>query len=144
MDDRLPPSNARVSFPPAPPLKMICRGVFSSMPVEAPEAKCVVVNGVAKTYAMTGWRVGWMIAPQEVAAGATRLQSHMTSNVNNIAQRAAIEAVSGPLDAVADMRSAFDRRRRTMHRMLNQSHKERSMPSRISMACSVVSSPADV
>ena len=94
--------------------------VFSSMPVEAPEAKCVVVNGVAKTYAMTGWRVGWMIAPQEVAAGATRLQSHMTSNVNNIAQRAAIEAVSGPLDAVADMRSAFDRRRRTMHRMLNE------------------------
>ncbi|NNF62888.1 MAG: pyridoxal phosphate-dependent aminotransferase [Acidimicrobiia bacterium] len=93
--------------------------VFSSMPVEAPEAKCVVVNGVAKTYAMTGWRVGWMIAPKEVAAAATRLQSHMTSNVNNIAQRATIEAVSGPLDAVAEMRSAFDRRRRTMHRMLN-------------------------
>lgn len=93
--------------------------VFSSIAVEAPEAPCVVVNGVAKTYAMTGWRVGWMIGPTEVIAAATRLQSHLTSNVNNIAQRAAIAAVSGPLDAVAEMREAFDRRRVAMHRMLN-------------------------
>ena len=93
----------------------------ASLPVVAPDAsaRCVVVNGVAKTYAMTGWRVGWLIAPAEVAAGATRLQSHTTSNVNNIAQVAAIEAVSGPLDAVYAMREAFDRRRRTMYEMLN-------------------------
>jgi len=77
------------------------------------------VNGVAKTYAMTGWRVGWMIGPAEVASGATRIQSHLSSNVNNIAQAAALEAVSGSLDAVAPMREAFDRRRRTMHQMLN-------------------------
>lgn len=93
---------------------------FSSMPVEAPEiaSRCVVINGVAKTYAMTGWRVGWMIAPEEVAKGATRIQSHLSSNVNNIAQAAALQAVTGSLDAVADMRVAFDRRRRTMVEML--------------------------
>jgi aspartate/methionine/tyrosine aminotransferase len=94
---------------------------FASMPVLVPELaeRCVVVNGVAKTYAMTGWRVGWMIGPQEVAEGATRIQSHLSSNVNNIAQRAALAAVSGPLDAVEEMRSAFDRRRRLMHRLLS-------------------------
>jgi aspartate aminotransferase len=94
--------------------------VFSSMPVAVPEMadRCVVVNGVAKTYAMTGWRVGWMIAPMSVAQGATRIQSHLSSNVNNIAQTAALAAVSGPLDAVETMRSAFDRRRRKMVEML--------------------------
>ena len=94
---------------------------FSSMPVVAPESaeRMIVVNGVAKTYAMTGWRVGWMIAPDAAAKAAIRLQSHLTSNVNNIAQHAALAAVSGPLDAVAEMRVAFDRRRRLMHEMLN-------------------------
>ncbi|HEX9889588.1 MAG TPA: pyridoxal phosphate-dependent aminotransferase [Nitriliruptorales bacterium] len=87
---------------------------FSSLPVEVPEAaeRTVVVHGVAKTYAMTGWRVGWLIAPIEVAQGASRLQSHVTSNVCNVAQAAAIEALNGPQDAVAEMRAAFDRRRR--------------------------------
>lgn len=80
----------------------------------------VVLNGVAKTYAMTGWRVGWMIGPQDIIKAATSFQSHLTSNVNNIAQRAAIAAVSGPLDAVADMRAAFDRRRRTIVSMLSE------------------------
>jgi aspartate/methionine/tyrosine aminotransferase len=93
-----------------------------SMPVLVPELtdRCVVLNGVAKTYAMTGWRVGWMIAPPDVAEAAANLQSHVTSNVNNIAQRAALAAVSGGLEAVGEMRVAFDRRRRTIHRMLNE------------------------
>jgi len=93
---------------------------FTSMPVVVPEIRdrCVVVNGVAKTYAMTGWRVGWMIGPEAVAGGATRIQSHLSSNVNNIAQRAALAAVSGPLDAVVEMRGAFDRRRRKMYSLL--------------------------
>ena len=95
---------------------------FASLPAEAPELaeRCVVVNGVAKTYAMTGWRVGWMIGPPEVIRGALKLQGHLTSNVSNVAQAAALAAVSGPLNEVARMREAFDRRRRTMHRMLNQ------------------------
>ncbi len=94
--------------------------VFSSMPVEVPEIadRCVIVNGVAKTYAMTGWRVGWMIAPQEVASAAGRIQSHLSSNVNNVAQAAALEAVTGTLEAVEMMRAAFDRRRKTMVEML--------------------------
>ena len=94
---------------------------FSSLPVAAPALaeRCVIVNGVAKTYAMTGWRVGWLIAPPEVASAAIRLQSHMTSNVSNVAQRAALAAIEGPLDAVEAMRQAFDRRRRTMHAMLS-------------------------
>ncbi len=93
---------------------------FHSMPALVPEMaeRCVVVNGVAKTYAMTGWRVGWLIGPTEVAKGATRIQSHLSSNVNNVAQAAALEAVTGSLDAVAMMREAFDRRRRTMVSML--------------------------
>jgi aspartate/methionine/tyrosine aminotransferase len=93
-----------------------------SMPVLVPEItdRCVVLNGVAKTYAMTGWRVGWMIAPVDVTEAATNLQSHVTSNVNNVAQRAALAAVSGDLAAVAEMRTAFDRRRRTIHRLLNE------------------------
>lgn len=89
---------------------------FHSMPELVPEMaeRCVVVNGVAKTYAMTGWRVGWMICPDAVADAATRIQSHLSSNVNNVAQVAALEAVSGSLDAVYMMRSVFDRRRRRM------------------------------
>src|SRR5208282_965172 len=78
------------------------------------------VNGVAKTYAMTGWRVGWMIGPRDVIAAAANLQSHATSNVCNVAQAAALAAVSGDLSAVAAMRTAFDRRRLTMTRMLNE------------------------
>ncbi len=94
----------------------------ASMPVEVPELAdtCIVLNGVAKTYAMTGWRVGWMIAPKDVIAAATNLQSHLTSNVNNVAQRAAITALSGDLDAVEEMKRAFDRRRMTMVSMLNE------------------------
>ena len=94
----------------------------ASMPVEVPELAdtCIVLNGVAKTYAMTGWRVGWMIAPKDVIAAATNLQSHLTSNVNNVAQRAAITALSGDLDAVEEMKRAFDRRRSTMVSMLNE------------------------
>ena len=82
--------------------------------------QCLVLNGVAKTYAMTGWRVGWMIGPGDVVKAATSFQSHLTSNVSNIAQRAALEAISGPLDAVHEMRKAFDRRRRTMISMLSE------------------------
>ncbi len=92
-----------------------------SMPVVVPElrSRCIVLNGVAKTYAMTGWRVGWMIGPSDVVAAARNLQSHSTSNVCNVAQAAALAAVSGPLDAVVEMRSHFDRRRLTMHRLLS-------------------------
>ena len=92
-----------------------------SMPVEVPELAdtCVVLNGVAKTYAMTGWRVGWMIGPRDVIKAATNLQSHSTSNVSNIPQRAAIAALTGSLDAVEMMKVAFDRRRRTIVAMLN-------------------------
>ena len=93
-----------------------------SMPVVAPECadRCIVVNGVAKTYAMTGWRVGWLIGPADAVAAASNLQSHATSNVSNVAQVAALAAVSGDLTAVHAMRAAFDRRRQTMHRMLNE------------------------
>jgi aspartate aminotransferase len=95
---------------------------FSSIPVAAPEItdRCVVLNGVAKTYAMTGWRVGWLIGPPDVAKAAADLQSHMTSNVCNVAQAAALAAVSGDLSAVTRMRDAFDRRRRQMTAMLNE------------------------
>ena len=95
---------------------------FASMPTLVPELadQCVVVNGVAKTYAMTGWRVGWMIGPSDVVKAATNLQSHATSNVSNVAQVAALAAVSGDLSAVAMMREAFDRRRQTMVGMLEE------------------------
>lgn len=79
----------------------------------------IVLDGVAKTYAMPGWRVGWMVAPEPVAKAAAKLQGHMTSNVNNIAQRAALAAVAGPLDAVAQMRAAFDKRRGIIVSALN-------------------------
>ena len=94
---------------------------FASMPVEVPELAdtCVVLNGVAKTYAMTGWRVGWMIGPRDVVKAATNLQSHATSNVANVSQRAAIAALAGDLSAVEEMRTAFDRRRRAIVGMLN-------------------------
>jgi aspartate/methionine/tyrosine aminotransferase len=93
-----------------------------SMPVVVPELaeRCLVVNGVAKTYAMTGWRVGWMIGPADAVAAATNIQSHETSNVANVSQRAALAALTGGLDDVAMMREAFDRRRRTIVRMLNE------------------------
>jgi aspartate aminotransferase len=93
-----------------------------SMPVLVPELAhtCVVLNGVAKTYAMTGWRVGWMIGPDDVIKAATNLQSHLTSNVANVSQRAALQAVSGDLVAVGEMREAFDRRRKTMVAMLGE------------------------
>ena len=95
---------------------------FASMPVVAPQIadRCVVLNGVAKTYAMTGWRVGWMIGPPDVIKAAANLQSHATSNVCNVAQAAALTAVSGDLSAVEAMRAAFDRRRQLMTRMLNE------------------------
>ena len=95
---------------------------FSSIAVAAPELadRCVVLNGVAKTYAMTGWRVGWMISPPDVTKAAADLQSHLCSNVCNVAQAAALAAVSGDLSAVARMREAFDRRRQLMTGMLNE------------------------
>jgi aspartate aminotransferase len=94
---------------------------FSSMPVLVPELadRCVVVNGVAKTYAMTGWRVGWLIGPADVVKAATNLQSHATSNVANVSQIAALAAVSGDLSAVEEMKVAFDRRRRLIVGLLD-------------------------
>lgn len=93
---------------------------FSSMPTLVPGVvdRCVVLNGVAKTYAMTGWRVGWMIGPTDVVAAAVNLQSHSTSNVCNVAQRAALAAITGDLSAVDEMRAAFERRGRTMYELL--------------------------
>ena len=90
------------------------------MPTLVPELAdtCIIVNGVAKTYAMTGWRVGWMIGQKDVMKAAINFQSHTTSNVSNVAQIAALEAVSGDLLAVAMMRESFDRRGRLMHKML--------------------------
>jgi aspartate/methionine/tyrosine aminotransferase len=95
--------------------------VFTSMPTVVPDLaeRCVVVNGVAKTYAMTGWRVGWMVGPRDVIKAAANLQSHTTSNVANVSQVAALAAVGGDLAAAAEMRTAFERRGRTMHRLLS-------------------------
>lgn len=95
--------------------------VFSSMPALVPELadRCVVLNGVAKSYAMTGWRVGWLIGPPDMVKLAVNLQSHLTSNVANVSQRAALAAVSGDLSAVAEMREAFARRGATIHKLLN-------------------------
>ena len=94
---------------------------FTSIATAVPELadRVIVLNGVAKTYAMTGWRVGWLIGPKDIVKAATNLQSHATSNVSNVAQAAALAAVSGDLSAVAHMREAFDRRRQTIVRMLN-------------------------
>jgi aspartate/methionine/tyrosine aminotransferase len=95
---------------------------FASMPALVPELadRCVVVNGVAKTYAMTGWRVGWLIGPLDVVKAATNLQSHATSNVANVSQVAALAALRGDLSAVAEMRAVYDRRRQTIVRMLRE------------------------
>jgi aspartate/methionine/tyrosine aminotransferase len=93
-----------------------------SLPVLVPELAdtCIIINGVAKTYAMTGWRVGWMIGPKDVIKAATNLQSHLTSNVANVSQRAAIAALKGNLDAVHKMGEAFDRRRKLIVGLLNE------------------------
>ena len=93
-----------------------------SMPVLVPEIadRCIILNGVAKTYAMTGWRVGWMIGPKDVIKAATNLQSHLSSNVSNVSQRAAIAALAGDLSAVHEMGVAFDRRRKLIVSMLNE------------------------
>ncbi|HUR08171.1 MAG TPA: pyridoxal phosphate-dependent aminotransferase [Nonomuraea sp.] len=95
---------------------------FTSIATAVPELtdRVVILNGVAKTYAMTGWRVCWLIGPADVVKAAANLQSHATSNVSNVSQMAALAAVSGDLSAVAKMREAFDRRRQTMVRMLNE------------------------
>ncbi|GAA1746953.1 pyridoxal phosphate-dependent aminotransferase [Rothia terrae] len=94
---------------------------FTSIVKAVPELaeNTVILNGVAKTYAMTGWRVGWLIGPTDVVKAATNLQSHLSSNVNNVAQIAALTAVSGSLDAVNKMHEAFDRRRKTIVEALN-------------------------
>jgi aspartate/methionine/tyrosine aminotransferase len=94
--------------------------VFSSIATAVPEVanQTLVVNGVAKTYAMTGWRVGWMVGPADVVAACVNLQSHTTSNVCNVAQRAALAAVTGDLSAVAMMRGVYDRRRQLIVSML--------------------------
>ncbi|GAB3531205.1 pyridoxal phosphate-dependent aminotransferase [Arthrobacter tecti] len=95
---------------------------FTSIATAAPSLgdRVVILNGVAKTYAMTGWRVGWMIGPQDVVKAATNLQSHATSNVANVSQMAALAAVSGPLTAVDEMKKSFDRRRRAIISGLNE------------------------
>jgi aspartate aminotransferase len=82
--------------------------------------RTILVNGVAKTYAMTGWRVGWMVGPADAIGAASNLQSHLSSNVSNISQRAAIEALTGSQEPVEEMRLAFDRRRRTIVDELNR------------------------
>ncbi|WDF32689.1 pyridoxal phosphate-dependent aminotransferase [Arthrobacter agilis] len=94
---------------------------FTSIATAAPSLgdRVVILNGVAKTYAMTGWRVGWMVGPKDLVKAATNLQSHATSNVSNVPQMAALAAVSGPLTAVDEMKTAFDRRRRAMVSALN-------------------------
>ncbi len=93
-----------------------------SLPVLVPEMadQTIIINGVAKTYAMTGWRVGWMIGPKDVIKSATNLQSHLSSNVSNVSQRAAIAALTGDLTAVREMGVAFDRRRKLIVDLLNK------------------------
>ena len=93
-----------------------------SLPVVVPGLadQTLIINGVAKTYAMTGWRVGWMIGPKDVIKAATNLQSHLTSNVSNVSQRAAIAALTGDLTAVHEMGVAFDSRRKLIVDLLNK------------------------
>jgi aspartate aminotransferase len=96
---------------------LVYDGVKATSIVEAVPAlaeQTVLVNGVAKSFAMTGWRVGWMVGPEDVIKGAANLQSHLTSNVNNIAQRAALAALTGPSEPIEEFRVAFDRRRKLM------------------------------
>ncbi len=102
---------------------LVYDGVRAVSIVEAvPELadRTILVNGVAKSYAMTGWRLGWMVGPVDAIKAAANLQSHLTSNVSNISQRAAIEALTGPQDAVEAMRQAFDVRRKTIVTELNR------------------------
>lgn len=95
---------------------------FTSVLAAVPELAetTVILGGVAKTFAMTGWRVGWMVGPRDVITAASNLQSHLTSNVNNVAQRAAVAALTGPTEPIEEMRLAFDRRRRTIVEKLSQ------------------------
>ena len=88
--------------------------------VPALQDRTILVNGVAKTFAMTGWRVGWMVGPADIIKGAANLQSHLTSNINNIAQRAAVAALTGPQEPIEEMRLAFDRRRKLIVEELNR------------------------
>ena len=96
--------------------------VFSSLPVQVPKMvhRTVIVGSVSKTFAMTGWRVGWLIGPPAVVDAVTRLQAHSTSNVANVSQQAALAALTGPMDSVEEMRQEFDRRRILMHRLLDE------------------------
>ncbi|QZY51117.1 pyridoxal phosphate-dependent aminotransferase [Leucobacter tenebrionis] len=102
---------------------LVYDGVRAVSIVEAVPAlrdRAILVNGVAKTYAMTGWRLGWMVGPADIMKGAANLQSHLCSNVNNIAQRAAIAALNGPQEPIEQMRLAFDRRRKLIVEELNR------------------------
>jgi len=96
--------------------------VAPSICVAVPELadRTIIINGVAKTYAMTGWRLGWMIGPKDLIKAATNLQSHLSSNVSNVSQRAAIAALTGDLSAVHKMGEAFDRRRKLIVKLLNE------------------------
>jgi aspartate aminotransferase len=100
--------------------QLVYGGVKAASIAAVPELedRWLIVNGVAKTYAMTGWRLGWLVGPADVIKGASNHQSHMTSNVNNIAQRAALTGLTGPKETIEEMRQAFDRRRQAMHGML--------------------------
>lgn len=93
---------------------------FTSLPGVTPELedRWVIIHGVSKTYAMTGWRVGWMIGPKDIITAAANHQSHATSNVANVSQRAALAALTGPTEPIELMRQGFDRRRRKMFSML--------------------------
>ena len=102
---------------------LVYDGVRAVSIVEAVPAltdRAILVNGVAKTYAMTGWRLGWMMGPADIIKGASNLQSHLCSNVNNIAQLAAAAALNGPQEPVEEMRLAFDRRRKLIIDELNK------------------------
>jgi aspartate/methionine/tyrosine aminotransferase len=94
--------------------------VHASMPVVAPEIadRCIVINGTAKTFAMTGWRVGWAVGPSEIISGIGRFQSHALSNVSNVSQRAALAAITGSMEPADEMRAAFERRGQLMHGLL--------------------------
>ena len=100
--------------------QLVYGGIAAASIAAVPELedRWLIVNGVAKTYAMTGWRVGWLVGPADVVRGASNHQSHMTSNVNNIAQRAALAGLTGPTGPIEEMREAFDQRRQTMHGIL--------------------------
>lgn len=97
---------------------VVAEPIYRAVPELADQT--IIVNGVAKSYAMTGWRVGWMVGPTDVIKAASAFQSHLTSNVNNMAQKAALEALTGPQDTVEEMRLAFDRRRNLMVSMLRE------------------------